>query len=77
MHQIHIYAAEKDFLSPPRLYRVFCSNRVVLLDQCTKIEAATEIGQLTNLEPVTHNVKRFPEQRTDLGILGDGIFTLR
>ena len=58
-------------------YRDFCSDRVVLLKQCSKIDAATEIGQLTGLEPVTHHVKWFPEQRNDIGVLGDGIFTLR
>ena len=80
VHQIHIYAVLEDFLSPlgyRMRYRDFCSDRVVLLKQCSKIDAATEIGQLTGLEPVTHHVKWFPEQRNDIGVLGDGIFTLR
>ena len=80
VHQLHIYAVDEDILSPlgyRMRYRDFCSDRVVLLKQCSKIEAVTAIGQLTGLEPITHHVKWFPEKQNDIGLLGEGIFTLR
>ena len=80
VHQIHIYAVKEDITSPLgyRLrYRDYCSDRVVILKACSKIEAATLVGQQTGLEPITHHVKWFPDDRNDLGVLGGGIFTLR
>jgi hypothetical protein len=80
VHQVHIYAVQEDIASPLgyRLrYRDYCSDRVVLLKACSKIEAVTLIGQQTGLETITHHVKWFPDERNDLGVLGAGIFTLR
>ena len=80
VHQVHIYAVDEDILSPlgyRMRYRDFCSDRVILLRKCSKIESVTSIGQLTGLEPFTHHAKWFPEQQNDVGQLGDGIYTLR
>ena len=80
VHQIHIYAVKADITSPlgyRMRYRDYCSDRVVLLKSVSKTDAATLIGQQTGLEPITHHVKWFPDDRNDLGMIGCGIFTLR
>jgi hypothetical protein len=80
IHQFHIYSVEPDILYPlgyKLRFRDYCSNQVVELLKVPKIEALTPIGQLTGIEAVTHNVKWFPDEQNDMGIIGDGIYTLR
>ena len=80
VHQIHISVCNPTVYFPFGYflrYRDYCSDRVVEMKSVEKRSAATTVGHLTGIDPVTHHSKWFPDEKTYENRPVCGIFNIK